>query len=405
MPTYSVSEITAYLDSLVASDPVLSDVWVTGEISGYRPPANKGYRYFNIKDDKAVISCAIFRWLPNVHQLKDGVTIEAHGRVDVYAPRGTYSLIIDQFKVVSRRGTLLEQLEQLKAKLFAEGLFDAARKRPLPTFPLRVGVVTSPDTAAFQDVRNVFARRFPMAQLIVSPTTVQGADAPLQIVRAIRRFHRVPVDVVLVCRGGGSVEDLWCFNDERVVRAVAACPVPVITGVGHEIDTTLVDYAADVRAPTPSAAAEMLTPDIHQLRQKVRAYEQWLIGHALGAVQTRRGEVAERVKALNLHAPQRVIDDQRRRTDDLTQQMARTVHAQLKLLRERLQARHDLLMMNDLTAMLQRGYAVVTNERGQIVRRVADALADNNREVTIRVQDGRLRARIEGMSYDQPHDV
>ncbi len=400
MQSLTVSQITAHLSQLVVSDPVLSDVWLIGEVSGYRPPAGKGYRYFQLKDEQAVISCAIFRPLPNAHQLKDGLTIEAHGRVDVYAPRGTYSLIIDRFEVVSSRGALLEQLEQLKAKLHAEGLFDSARKRPLPAFPTRVGVVTSPTTAAFQDVRNVFARRFPLAQLIISPTSVQGADAPPQIVRAIRRFHRVPVDVVLVCRGGGSVEDLWCFNDERVVRAVAECPVPVITGVGHEIDTTLVDYAADVRAPTPSAAAELLTPDIHQLRQDVTNIRAWLTQQVEDFLAERHAELERAADTLQRHAPQRVIDDQRRRVDDLAQQMERAVRHYLDIQRERLNARHELLMTNDMAAMLQRGYAVVTNEQGQIVRRVADALANNNRQVSIRVQDGRLTAIIEGASYE-----
>jgi exodeoxyribonuclease VII large subunit len=276
MQALSISQITQYLSDLVASDELLNDVWVVGEVSGYRPQTNSRYRYFQLKDDAAV---DLLRHLSSAEQPASadrGMTIEAHGRVDVYAPRGTYSLIIDRFQPVNNRGALLEQLERLKARLAAEGLFDPARKRPLPTFPLRVGVVTSPDTAAFQDVRNVFARRFPLAHLIVSPTSVQGTEARAQIVRAIQRFHRVPVDVVLVCRGGGSVEDLWCFNDEQVVRAVAACPVPIITGVGHEIDTTLVDYAADVRAPTPSAAAELLTPDVQQLRQDVETLRQAL---------------------------------------------------------------------------------------------------------------------------------
>jgi exodeoxyribonuclease VII large subunit len=400
MQSLTVSQITEHINQLVKGDPVLSDVWITGEVSGYRPPGKNGYRYFQLKDEEAVLSCIIFRPLPNAHLLKDGLTLEAHGRVDVYAPRGTYSLIIDRFNIVSSRGALLEQLERLKAKLHAEGLFDPARKRPLPKIPLRVGVVTSPTTAAFQDVRNVFARRFPLAQLIISPTSVQGADAPPQIVRAIRRFQRVPVDVVLVCRGGGSVEDLWCFNDERVVRAVADCPVPVITGVGHEIDTTLVDYAADVRAPTPSAAAELLTPDIQQMRHNVLAYDAWLIDHMQEAISARHEALNGLTNTLQLHAPHRVIDDQRRRTDDLTQQMQRAVKQHLRLLRERLNARHELLLTNDMTAMLQRGYAVVTNEQGQIVRRVADALANNNRQVSIRVQDGRLTAIIEGASYD-----
>jgi exodeoxyribonuclease VII large subunit len=405
MQTLSISQITQYLSDLVAGDELLNDVWVVGEVSGYRPQTNSRYRYFQLKDDAAVISCAIFRPLSNLHQLTEGMTIEAHGRVDVYAPRGTYSLIIDRFQPVNSRGALLEQLERLKARLAAEGLFDPARKRPLPTFPLRVGVVTSPDTAAFQDVRNVFARRFPLAHLIVSPTSVQGTEAPAQIVRAIQRFHRVPVDVVLVCRGGGSVEDLWCFNDEQVVRAVAACPVPVITGVGHEIDTTLVDYAADVRAPTPSAAAELLTPDVQQLRQDVETLRQALDEAAQAHLETLREAVRAQEKMLQLHAPQRVIDAQRRRTDEITAQMERAVQMRLQLLRERLKGQHALLLASDPTAMLQRGYAIVTNERGEIVRRVADVLTTDHRQVTIRVQDGRLQAAVQGASYDQPLDV
>lgn len=396
----SVGDVTRHFSELVAADDLLADVWVRGEVCNYRPQPNARYRYFGLKDDSAQINCAIFRTLRNTDTLREGMMIQAHGRVDIYAVRGTYSLIVDEFEPLSERGLLFEQLEALKQRLAAEGLFDADRKRPLPAFPLRVGVVTSPDTAAFQDVRNVFTRRFPLAQLIVSPTLVQGNDAPPQIVRAIERFSRLEVDVVLVCRGGGSVEDLWCFNDERVVRALAACPVPVITGVGHEIDFTLVDFVADLRAPTPSAAAELLTPELVGLKLTLAALHADL--HAGYAVRLQRESqrLSEATRILTLHSPQRAIDTQRRRTDDLAQQATREISHRLQLMRERLLAREQALEAVNPQALLERGYAMVTNEYGELVTQLSQALANGNRQLNVQLQDGTLLVTVNGVRYD-----
>lgn len=399
----SVGDMTRYLTELVASDDILADIWIRGEVCNYRPQPNARYRYFSLKDANAQLNCAIFRTLWNTDTLREGMMIQAHGRLDIYAVRGTYSLIVDEFEPLSERGLLFEQLEQLKQRLSAEGLFAEERKRPLPTFPLRVGVVTSPDTAAFQDVRHVFARRFPMAHLIVSPTLVQGSDAPPQIVRAIERFYTdTQVDVVLVCRGGGSVEDLWCFNDERVVRALAACPVPVITGVGHEIDYTLVDFVADQRAPTPSAAAELLTPDIAALHQDMQDMHDRLEGAYSDSVAFWKDQLVERLRTLAFYSPQRAIDTQRRRTDDLQQQLSREMAYRLQLTRERLSARTQALEAANPQALLRRGYAMVTDEHGGLVTHISQALINNNRQLTIQLQDGTLLVTVEGASYDNP---
>ncbi len=402
MQAISVGDVTRYLSELFASDDILRDVWIRGEVTGYKKSQGR-YTYFGLKDANAQLSCAIFKPVWNVDTLREGQLIQAHGYLNIYAPRGTYSLIIDEFQPISERGALFEQLEQLKERLTAEGVFDEARKRPMPAFPLRVGVVTSPDTAAFQDVRNVFTRRFPLAKLIVSPTTVQGADAPPQIVKAIQRVARYgDVDVILVCRGGGSIEDLWCFNDERVVRAIYDSPVPVITGVGHETDFTLVDFVSDLRAPTPSAAVEMLTPDIRELRDMLIA-ERAILDNALrDELHYRRADLVSLERTLTFQSPQRTIDTQRRLVDDLDQQMRRTMNYQLQLSRERLNAKLDALEAANPSALLRRGYAIVTDEYGQLISHVADGMKQGNRRVQIQLQDGTLTATIDGVSYDNP---
>jgi exodeoxyribonuclease VII large subunit len=400
MQAISVSDVTRYLSELFASDDILRDVWIRGEVTGYKKSTGR-YTYFALKDTSANLSCAIFKPLWNVDTLREGMLIQAHGYLNIYAPRGTYSLIIDEFQPLSERGMLFEQLERLKERLTEEGIFDEARKRPLPAFPLRVGVVTSPDTAAFQDVRNVFTRRFPLAHLVLSPTTVQGADAPPQIVRAIQRVARYgDVDVILVCRGGGSIEDLWCFNDERVVRAIYDSPVPVITGVGHETDFTLVDFVSDLRAPTPSAAVEMLTPDIRELRDILRAESEALDTALRDELTYRRSNLLTLERNLSYLSPQRTIDTQRRLVDDLDQQMRRSIAHQLELTRERLTAKNNALEAANPQALLKRGYAIVTDEYGQIVSHVADGMKQGNRRVHIQLQDGALTATIDGVSYE-----
>ena len=247
----SVSDVTHYLRELMDSDDLLRDVWVTGEISNYSQPAS-GHVYFTLKDQNAALKCVM--WKPQAMRLRfpmqSGMAIEAHGAISIYEQGGQYQLYVDTIRPAGE-GTLYQEFNRLKAQLEAEGLFDSQRKRMLPEAPAMIGIVTSPTGAALQDMLNTLRRRYPLAEVVVAPAAVQGDAAPKEIVAALKRLNSVSgLEVILLARGGGSLEDLWAFNDERVVRAVASSRTPVISGVGHETDFTLSDFAADLRAPT-----------------------------------------------------------------------------------------------------------------------------------------------------------
>lgn len=395
MQALTVGQVVQHLSHIIAQDEVLQDVWIQGEVSNLALfTGARRYSYWTLKDDRDMIRCACFKQLWNLQDLTNGQMIMVHGYVNLYSARSEYSFVVDEIQPVSGRGLLYEQLEQLKARLEAEGLFLEARKRALPSFPRRLGVVTSPDTAAFQDVRNVLTRRFPLVEVVLSPTPVQGDAAPPLIVRAIQRLNEAAdIDVILVCRGGGSLEDLWCFNDERVVRAVAASRVPVITGVGHETDFTLVDFVSDMRAPTPSAAAELLTPDVRELRDllevALNALESAMADH-LAAL---RADTAAAARMLGYYSPQRSLDVQRQRVDEWQQRLAHDARHTIALMRERLEARRQALESVSPQAALRRGYALVTREDGTLIRSVADA--PPNTAIRIQLHDGILKGQVE----------
>src|SRR5512136_2978956 len=262
----TVGALTRYIREMFEVDYRLQDVWVEGEVSVVSRPSS-GHIYFTLKDAAAQIACVMWKSAAPTFGalLVHGGQILAHGKVSVYEPRGSYQLYVDRVQPQGL-GDLHAQFELLKARLEAEGLFAPERKRPLPEFPHRIGLVTSPTGAVIRDICNVLARRWPLVEVVLAPTQVQGEDAPPQIVAALDALYRRDdlahiVDVIIVARGGGSLEDLWAFNDERVARKIAESPVPVVSGVGHETDFTIADFVADVRAPTPSAAAELITPD------------------------------------------------------------------------------------------------------------------------------------------------
>ncbi|RLC60253.1 MAG: exodeoxyribonuclease VII large subunit, partial [Chloroflexota bacterium] len=296
---YTVSQLTGYIRRLIEDDPELSDVWVEGEVSNFSR-ASSGHCYFTLKDAGSQIGCVMWRSVAKVQDYLPvgGDLVLAHGRVGVYEAGGRYQLYVDQLRPAGV-GDLYRQFELLKARLEAEGLFAPERKRPLPRFPRRIGVVTSPSAAALRDILNVLGRRYPLAEVLLAPTPVQGDDAPPQIVAAIEALNgRDDVDIIIVARGGGSLEELWAFNDERVARAVAASRIPVICGVGHETDFSLADFAADVRAPTPSAAAELVAPDRAELRAQVAGLAAALVTALQGVVEERRWRLAEQTRAL-----------------------------------------------------------------------------------------------------------
>jgi exodeoxyribonuclease VII large subunit len=261
-PSLSVSDITLYLRQLLESDEILRNLWVQGEVSNLSRPVS-GHIYFTLKDSTASLRCVIWRSAASRLQfaLQNGQTVEAHGAISVYDRDGAYQLYIDTLRP-SGEGLLYQQFMRLKAQLEIEGLFDVSRKRPIPERPGRIGLVTSPTGAALQDILNTLRRRCPLVDVFIYPAAVQGEEAPLEIVTALEKINRMAKpDVIILARGGGSLEDLRAFNDERVVRAIVASAAPVITGIGHETDFTLADFAADQRAPTPSGAAELAAPE------------------------------------------------------------------------------------------------------------------------------------------------
>lgn len=393
---FTVTTLTAAIQDLIESEDLFSDVWVEGEISNFKAYSS-GHWYFTLKEGSVQLKGVMWRSFVarQPYTPRDGEHVRAHGAIKVYPDGGTYQIQADRLRLLGV-GDLYRQLEEIKGRLQAEGLFDAERKRPLPVFPRRIGVVTSPEAAAYQDVQNVLRRRYPLAEVVLSPTLVQGEAAPEGIVRALARLNALPdVDVILVCRGGGSFEDLWAFNDERVARAVAASRLPVISGVGHETDTTLIDYAADVRAPTPSAAAEMLTPDIMDLKAAVQNGALLLdaaFRDDLGGRGERLDALAHRLKRAS---PASLLAYDRQRVDGLTERLNSAARALLALRSERVTARTAALEAVNPAAVLARGYVLVADARsGQ--RLTSAQVGEAGAPVTLTFHDGTRAARLDG---------
>lgn len=388
-----VSELTTHLRRVVESDDVMADVWVQGEISNANRYAS-GHFYFSLKDESAAMRCVM--WKTQVARLprlpREGEAVNAHGHVSVYDARGEVQLYVDQIELLGA-GALWQEFERLKQKLAAEGMFDEARKRPLPRFPQRIGIVTSRSGAVLQDIRHIFERRYPTTEVFLASTAVQGADAPPQIVAALTRIQRVPdLDVVILARGGGSVEDLWAFNDERVARAICACRVPVVSGVGHETDFTIADFCADLRAPTPTAAAQFCTPDQNELRANIMVHQQRLQHAAYEIVVDARRRLIQDQNALHRASPRSQIENRRQHLDELTRTATRNLTRQMERQRANLSgAARQLGALNPL-ATLERGYAIVRLDN-RVITDAAQVHA--NDEVSIRVQNGEFQARVE----------
>ena len=395
MQSFSVSEITEYIHDLFDADDVLADVWVRGEISNLTV-ARSGHWYFTIKDATAQLRCVMFRGAARSVRIavSAGDEIMAQGRVSVYEARGEYQLYVNQIELAGGVGDLHRQFEALKAKLDAEGLFDPARKRPIPAFPRRIGIVTSPSAAAWQDMQNVLRRRFPLVQLILSPTLVQGVDAPPQIVAALNKLNRRDdIDVVIIARGGGSLEDLWCFNDERVARAAAASRIPVISGIGHEIDFTIVDFVADLRAPTPSAAAELATPNKDDLLLDLDRLRLGLTARFEGDLAERARDLSRLRNGLGFLSPLRMTRQAQGRVGDLRGRLERATRAQLSRLGERLAHTSNAMERANPQQILSRGYALLRDESGALIRRAAQV--SKNQRLNVQLAEDEIRVRVE----------
>ncbi len=391
---YTVSQLTGHIRRLIENDPALSDVWVEGEISNFSR-ASSGHCYFTLKDAGSQIGCVMWRNVAKLQEIlpASGDLVLAHGRVGIYEAGGRYQLYVDQLQPAGV-GDLYRRFELLKARLEAEGLFAPERKRPLPRFPHCIGLVTSPAAAALRDIANVLSRRYPLAEVLLAPTPVQGNAAPPQIVAALEALNaRGDVDVIIVARGGGSLEELWAFNDERVARAVAASRVPVICGVGHETDFSLAGFAADVRAPTPSAAAELVAPDRAELRAQVAGLSAALTAALQGAIGERRWRLTEQTQALKHLSPAIQLAQTRQRVDDLLGRAEAAVSHGLALHRERLDGLIRQLAGVSPLGTLERGYAIVRRcETGAVVRSVAQVAPGD--ALGIRVTDGEFEAGV-----------
>ena len=388
MPVFSVSQVASHLRQTIESDPLLSDLWVAGEVSNLRVSAS-GHSYFTLKDEQSVLNCVMFRGQPGTQVLANGGSVSAHGRIAFYPPRGTADFMVD-LAMPQGVGELALELERLKLRLEAEGLFEASRKRGLPLFPRVVAVVTSPSGAVFHDIENVVRRRFPLAELVLSPTPVQGADAAPQIAAALKRIDRDGrADVTIIARGGGSLEDLWPFNDEQVARAIYASRAPVVSAIGHETDFTIADLVSDLRAPTPSAAAELAVPDRHDLRRRVYQLGESSRRGVTHQLDSRRAGVAGLLRRLESGLPN--LETWTRRVDDLARSVSAATYARLTLERSRIDGLERRLDALDPASTLARGFSVVENlASGVVVTSTAHAAPGD--PLTITVSDGSVPA-------------
>lgn len=417
-------------------EDVFAQVWVEGEISNLARPAS-GHIYFTLKDSQAQVRCALFRQhAARVRQaLRDGLAVKVRGKVSLFEGRGDYQLILDTLEPAGD-GALRLAFEALKGKLAAEGLFASEGKRALPAHPRRIGIVSSPSGAVIRDIISVFRRRAPQVALTLVPTAVQGADATAQIVRALQLADRAGFDAIILARGGGSLEDLWCFNEEAVARAVAACRTPIVSAVGHETDVSISDFVADVRAPTPSAAAELLAPDGVELQRHLDGLRRRLtlsLQSRLAREQLRLDSLSRRLRhpgerlrqqaqrlddldmrlrrafdrqassrherlarlqgRLSAQHPGRALSLLRQRLDGLSERLPRAMHLHLRQQRQQLAALGQQLHIVSPLATLGRGYSILLDERGHAVR--AASQAHPGQRLKARLGEGELTVRVE----------
>lgn len=400
----SVSQLTSYLREVLEKDEILQDLWVEGEISNFARPSS-GHLYFTLKDNNAAIRCVM--WRSSAARLNfspgEGMAVEAHGSMSIYEVNGQVQLYVDTLKPAGE-GALYQEYLRLKARLEAEGLFDPDKKQPIPQMPRLIGIVTSPTGAALQDMLNTLRRRFPVTSVVIAPTSVQGTDAPPGIVDALRRLaYEVHPDVILLGRGGGSIEDLWAFNDESVVRAVADSPIPIISGVGHETDFTLTDFAADLRAPTPTAAAEVAVPDQVELMSTLLEIANRHDTIMREIVSNLRWQHNQSLNTLERLSPAHSINTYRQRLDEIRFRLNRA--AQTKLEKKHLQLGNLQQSLKSLNpaAVLNRGYAIVSREKdGSLIKNAGQVDPDEN--INIKVSQGSFAARVTRINQENNHD-
>ena len=392
----SVSELNTFIKMLLESAPTLNDVYVKGEISNFKNHISSGHFYFSLKDKDSQIKAVMFRSSASKMKFvpENGMMVVAHGRVASYVRDGQYQLYADSMEP-DGVGALYVAFEQLKQRLAAQGVFAPEKKKPLPKIPKTIGVITSSTGAAVRDIINIATRRFPFAKIVVYPALVQGENAASSLISGIRYFNDTgSADVIIIGRGGGSIEDLWAFNDENLAKTVCASEIPVISAVGHETDFTICDFAADLRASTPSAAAELAVPDTAELKHKINNIISRESAELLQMLSAKRETLARYEKSRYLSSPGHMIDD-RRMTLVLSSERLMTSAAHVNEIKKHaLSALSGKLEALSPLAVLSRGYGVVSSEEGKVIKEIADVSVGD--KITVKIRDGEIYAGVSG---------
>jgi len=396
MNPITVSTLSNHIANIIKQDEKLRDVWITGEVSNWKQ-ATSGHIYFSLKDHSTNINAVMWRgqaeshnWLP-----RSGDQIIAHGYVGIYPDRGLYQLYVNRIQPAGQ-GALYAQFERLKSQLQAQGLLEEEQKKPIAQSPKRLGIVTSPTTAALQDIVQVLSRRWPLAEVILFPTLVQGSDAPEQIEAAIVSANQytlqvAPLDTLIVARGGGSIEDLWAFNDSRVAYAIAYSELPIVTGIGHETDFTIADFVADLRMPTPSAAAAAVVPDRVEAQERLYAVQSYLSQQAVKKIGQAAQQLQQLERRLHYNHPQRQLDQHRQQLDECIVNLQKVIQRRFTQQRERNQTAKLRLEALSPLNVLQRGYSIVQKQDGSIVNEPNQLTPDE--ELHIRASGGTYKAK------------
>ena len=398
MKIITVTQLNRYIKTLLEGDRNVASVYIGGEISNFTNHYKSGHLYMSLKDENALVRAVMFRG--HAQRLtftpENGMKVIVRAHVSLYEKDGSYQLYIEEMQP-DGAGALQVAYEQLKARLQEEGLFDQSRKRPLPQYPRRVGVITSPTGAAVRDILNVLGRRWPLARVVFTPVLVQGDGAPPQLVEALERMNaQRAADVIIIGRGGGSLEELWAFNDGRVARAVAASTIPVISAVGHETDFTICDFAADMRAPTPSAAAELAVPDRAAQLTKLSQLQQYMAGRTENIVHDGQRRFSAVSGRRCLTSPLYYVEERAMRLDYVSRAFLGNMHTQTVRADRRLATAAAKLDALSPLKVLARGYAIGADENGNVLKSVTAVRSGGH--ITVRVSDGTLHCTVDDIT-------
>lgn len=396
---YTVRQVNAYIKNMFVQDYMLNRIYVKGEVSNCKYHTS-GHIYFSLKDESGTIACVMFAGQRGglSFRMREGQQVVVLGSVNVYERSGSYQLYANEIRL-DGEGILFEKFQELKRELEEMGMFASEYKRPIPAYAKRIGIVTAPTGAAIRDIMNISRRRNPYTQLILYPAQVQGEGAKESIVRGIQMLEKQQVDIIIVGRGGGSIEDLWAFNEEEVARAIFECEIPVISAVGHETDTTIADYVADLRAPTPSAAAELAVFDYYQMEQSLRECQMRMKRALLSQLQVERLKLKQFETRLSYLHPKNVIREQQQRCVECEEKLHMLMENRLNQEKHRFQICLEKMKMLSPLAKLSQGFSYVEKEKGGVVKRISD-VKDGDR-IAIYVTDGVIDASVEHVREEQ----